>query len=83
MDIEPAKGKSRNHGFLTADYTDTPYPCNPCYPWLTSVAALPRCVSALNLRRLRAKRDIAVQRGRSATDVNRGLHGLHGYGVSV
>ena len=27
---------------LTADYTDSPYPCNPCNPWLISVAALPR-----------------------------------------
>ena len=29
------------------DYTDFPYPGNPCNPWLTSVAALPRYASAL------------------------------------
>ena len=62
MDIEPAKGKSRNHGFLTADYTDTPYPCNPCNPRLTSVADLPRCTAISRFARRRRRFNAETQR---------------------
>ena len=62
MDIEPAKVKSRNHGFLTADYTDTPYPCNPCNPRLTSVADLPRCTAISRFARRRRRFNAETQR---------------------